>query len=95
MSEGIKHDSGKPNYSYLEPSMLEGVTHVFDFGARKYSRDNWKKLDNGVERFFNAALRHLLAINAGQTYDEESGLPHIDHAITSLLMAVWHSERDE
>lgn len=88
---GIKHDKGKSDYTYLEHDMCCGVADVFTFGAGKYTRDNWKHLEGGEQRFLQAAMRHLVSINSGDLYDDESGLRHIDHAITSLMMSRWHS----
>jgi hypothetical protein len=58
------------------------------FGARKYSRDNWK---NGfkVTRSCAAALRHIFQFLSGETLDPESGLSHLGHAVASLEHAIY------
>lgn len=54
------------------------MIQVLEFGANKYSPDNWKK---GMprEQILNSAMRHLTAIMDGEEIDQESGLPHIGH----------------
>lgn len=84
---GQKHDSGKP-----EPVLLMGacgdaidsLIAVLTYGARKYSPDNWKRVEELENRYLNAALRHLNADRRTPT-DPESGLPHLAHAIVSLI----------
>lgn len=86
MSEnGIKYDNGKPEYGLLPPFALEEVAKVLTFGAQKYDRENWKKVDDLKRRYFDAAQRHLWAIKRGEEYDPESGLHHLAHATTCIL----------
>ena len=82
---GIKYDNGKPEYGLLPPFALEEVAKVLTFGAQKYDRENWKKVDELERRYFDAAQRHLWAIKRGEDHDPESGLHHLAHAATCLL----------
>lgn len=76
---------------------LQGVARVFGYGAKKYARWNWYAADDADigNRYVGGLLRHLCAIQnpSGEfdfaslaARDEESGLPHIDHAICGLIM---------
>ena len=38
---GVKHDSNKPRPSLLPPIALEELIAVLEYGAQKYSPDNW------------------------------------------------------
>ena len=82
---GVKHDEGKPAMELLPPDAIEGAATVFAYGKRKYSAWNWR---NGLQtsRLLGATLRHIFAWSAGQDLDLESGLPHLDHALCSLMM---------
>lgn len=83
---GTKHDQDKLKPSLLFndfPHAIEEVLKVLKFGAEKYSEGNWLKVDNGVERYRNAAHRHMLA---QEEFDDESGLLHLAHEATSVLM---------
>jgi hypothetical protein len=87
VSEGdqtLKKDAGKPRVDLLSRIALEGTAEVLGFGARKYAPNGWRR---GIEwsRVIGAALRHLLAFNAGEDIDPESGLPHIDHAACCVM----------
>jgi hypothetical protein len=86
---GVKHDNDKIDLSFLEFEMMENICRVFEYGQHIYSRDNWKSLPDGTERFKKAALRHILKSNT-ELLDSESQLPHVYHVIVSLLMSEWH-----
>lgn len=84
--KGTKHDQDKLKPSLLFndfPHAIEEVLKVLKFGAEKYSEGNWLKVDNGIERYRNAAHRHMLA---QEELDDESGLLHLAHEATSVLM---------
>tara|TARA_R100001460_G_scaffold72764_2_gene113569 strand:- start:12357 stop:12749 length:393 start_codon:yes stop_codon:yes gene_type:complete len=83
--EGVKYDKTKPDYSLLPPTALEDVVKVLTFGAEKYDRWNWKKLDNLEDRYFAAAQRHLWAVMRGETHDPESGEHHYAHALCCIM----------
>lgn len=85
--EGIKYDDGKPRVSEFlqdfEDSILE-VTKVWEFGANKYGKSNWKDLKNARNRYTNAMLRHLLK-EPNNMYDDETGLLHATHICFNAL----------
>lgn len=86
-----KHDSSKPELSYPlgMPNALSAIAKTMQYGAEKYARDNWKKATGtDINRYLDATIRHLSAHCANELVDEESGNPHIDHALTSLAMYV-------
>lgn len=89
MSAGIKHDAGKAQWHLLPWSAVASVVAVLEYGARKYSADNWQRVVDPGERYFSAALRHLVAWRGGERLDPESGLPHLAHAVCSLLFLLW------
>jgi len=85
MSKAIKHDAGKPDYSLLPLSHLEPAVRALEFGAKKYTRDNWKNGFGGTARPLASALRHLAAFQNGERVDAESGVSHIGHAMCCLI----------
>lgn len=92
---GRKYDRGKPNW-YLVPWLeLESVVSVLTFGAEKYSKDNWKHVEDAQERYYAAAIRHLVARRSGEMNDPESGLPHMAHAICCILFHMWFDSKEE
>lgn len=91
--KGLKHDAGKPRWSLLPWVELEFVVKVLTFGAVKYQAGNWMHVQGGEERYKDAALRHMNAIQQGEWLDKETKLPHYAHAICSLLFAFWYGRR--
>lgn len=82
---GRKDDAGKPRWSLIPDRGLEEVVKVLTYGARKYGDDNWREVEDGPRRYYDAAMRHLMAYRQGHWTDDESGLPHLAHAVASLL----------
>ena len=81
--EGIKHDQLKHKWHLLPWRAAEVVVEVLMHGAEKYSPENWRKVEGG--RYFDAAIRHLVAYNNGEKTDPESGKSHLAHAATCVL----------
>jgi hypothetical protein len=82
---GIKLDGDKPRTDLLPPDVILQVSAVFTYGANKYGDRNWEK-GGRWGRWMAAALRHCFAWLAGEDNDPESGLPHLAHALCSLMM---------
>ena len=90
---GAKDTKGKPNWSLVSLKNLEGICHVREFGVNKYKDpSNWKKVPPAD--YYSAAIRHLVQMQEKGLYstDEESGLLHVDHALTNLMFirGLWH-----
>lgn len=83
--QGNKADAGKLRWALLPFRALEGVVGVLTFGATKYRPHGWRGVDNAVERYRDALLRHVAAYMQGEWMDPETGLPHLAHAATNAL----------
>jgi hypothetical protein len=88
MSEGKKYDQAKMRYDLVPFRGLDDVVRVLTYGAQKYSPENWRKVERAEERYPAAALRHISAYLQGEGFDPESGLPHLAHAVCSLLFVL-------
>lgn len=84
----IKNDNGKLQWSLMPFEQLEDVVRVLMNGAKKYSKDNWKKCDD-VTRYKDALMRHVVAYCKGEALDSEDCLPHLAHAICNCLFLQW------
>jgi hypothetical protein len=75
----------EPLSSVLAYHDLDGACRVFEYGAKKYAAWNWAK---GMQWSvpLGCALRHMQAVLDGELLDDESGLPHIDHVFSNLIM---------
>jgi hypothetical protein len=80
---GIKYDGDKPDYSLVPFQAMDEVVKVLTYGAAKYDRFNWEKVE--PRRYQAAALRHISAYMQGEKIDPESGINHLAHAACSLL----------
>lgn len=86
--EGKKFDSGKTQYHLMPLTALEQTNRVLMHGANKYGANNWQHVKGAEERYYNAALRHMFAWQAGEKADPESGINHLAHAICSLMFLI-------
>jgi hypothetical protein len=86
----------KPERFGLIPTKgLAAIARVFGFGASKYADHNWRR---GYEwdKSIDALERHVAAFKDGETYDDESGLPHLAHAgFHILVLLTWLEEQGE
>ena len=79
----IKYDGGKLRYDLVPPAVIEELAKVITFGAEKYAPDNWREC-NDLSRYEAAMMRHFQAYRMGEFHDEETGFPHLAHAMTNL-----------
>ena len=86
-SGGAKCDGNKPDWTLLPVTSLEETVKILEFGADKYGRENWKKVE--VERYEKALLRHIIAYWSGQKNDPETNLSHLSHAICNCLFILY------
>ncbi len=82
LNEFTKYDKNKVDLSLMEPGIEVSYCRIAEFGAKKYSRGNWKKAKlEDVPRYYAAMKRHENAELQGEYLDVESGEPHGDHAL--------------
>jgi len=89
---GQRDDDGKPRHDLIAPEMLDGVAAVLAFGAKKYGERDWEKgLSWGGT--LASTMRHLMAWMQREELDEESGLPHLDHAACNIMFLCAFARR--
>lgn len=79
--KGMKYDQDKPRYDLLPANAIDDLAKILTFGAKKYAPNSWQHVEDGLERYRAALLRHTFAIQRGELIDPESGLPHSAHAM--------------
>lgn len=89
------HDPGaKLDYGKIQASLLQDfslalmeVAKVGTYGAKKYSRGGWQSVEDGINRYSDAAWRHGLA-KKHEELDRESGLLHESHEVWNRLASL-------
>lgn len=85
---GAKLDAGKPRPALVLGGFARALTAVVavgTFGAAKYTDNGWMAVENGAERYDDAALRHWLKEKTGEKLDPDSELEHAAHAAWNAL----------
>jgi len=85
----IKYDGGKPClwrgvFAYF-PRAITQVGEISTFGARKYAWAGWEGVEDGIERYSDAMVRHMAKEGAGEEVDPDSGLLHAAHTAWGAL----------
>lgn len=92
---GTKADDGKVMMGAMPPHAELAVARVLTFGAKKYGRGNWARVENSDEHYMDAALRHINAYRRGEQTDSETGESHLAHAICCLIFMLDKSEMSD
>jgi hypothetical protein len=95
-NKAARFNGGKVDLSYIfdAPNAMEGLCSRFEIGAKKYSRDNWKKgLDEN--EIIAAMLRHLKEYKKGNYVDDKDGGFHVDGVVWNavVLSEQFHRNR--
>lgn len=91
VSKGTKFDQNKLDWTLLPWKEVEQVLEILEFGAKKYSRDNWKEVESS--RYEKAAMRHLVSYVTGEKLDQESGKSHLAHLVCNALFLMWKDKK--
>lgn len=86
---GVKLDNEKPKLAdmlFCFQEVLPELCKIYEFGTNKYGESNWKKVENGENRFKNALIRHFLS---NKKYDDETGVLETAHVAYNALMVLW------
>jgi hypothetical protein len=82
--QALRYNQGKLSWSMVDFDSLEGLVRVLEYGAKKYSKDNWKK-GMPVTQVSESLMRHLFAFLRGEDVDPESGCRHISHVMCNAM----------
>lgn len=98
--KGVKLDEEKPRMDLVLRGFshaIEDVADVGTYGAHKYTDDGWQSVDNGIERYLSAMIRHYLKYRQGEMFDKESELPHLSHMAWNALavLELWETQTRE
>jgi hypothetical protein len=71
-------------YGLIPAFSLEEVAKVYGYGANKYEDNNWRKGYSWTWTL-DALGRHVAQFRKGESFDSESKLHHLAHAVFHLL----------
>ncbi len=95
VTDGINKDEGKLRLDLVPPEATEAIARVAGQACEsgKYPERNWEQ---GMDwlRQYGSAQRHLLAWMKGEDNDADTGLPHLEHALTRIGFLVTYARRD-
>ena len=80
--KGLRFNEGKIRYDLLPPYAIEQFARVMTKGAEKYSPNNWR---GGMtwSTVLASMKRHIAEFEAGNDYDNETGILHSAHIMTN------------
>jgi hypothetical protein len=88
----IRFDTDKTDWSLMPWECIEEINKVLEFGARKYSSDNWRN-GSGFSwtRVLSSLLRHTFSWCRGEDLDKESGLSHLAHMGCNVIFLIYYN----
>ncbi len=89
---GFKFDKGKLRYDLIPMESMKALATILTLGAEKYAARNW---EGGMswQRVYASLMRHLVAFEAGEDTDPESGELHMAHALCNVVFLVTYQMR--
>ena len=83
----------KPRYLDVPTSMLDAFLLAKEYGDAKYGERTWLRVS--PDDLLQAAERHIRAAWNDPLAADESGLPHLFHALASIAMVIEQRYLDE
>lgn len=91
----VKYDRDKPPLALISPQFRMEIGKVLKYGEAKYGEANWLRHSGlKVTRLTSAAERHLAAWETGESLDPETGLSHLAHAASCMMMLFEYERRE-
>jgi hypothetical protein len=88
---GARYNDNKTDLSLIPICTLADEARVWEYGKKKYAAWNWTK-GMAWSVPLACALRHIAAWQRGEENDQESGLPHLAHAMCNLRMLTLYKD---
>ena len=93
--EGIKFDSSKLKFRLICWGFVEAIVRVLMWGAKTYSPDNWKHVEDRRERYKEALLRHAIAYAKGEVMDKDTGESHLSCIGCNAMFLHWMDQNGD
>lgn len=85
----LRYNNGKPEMSQLDPRFIMELAKLMTQSEKKYGKYNWA-LGQKYTTTYDSLNRHMTAFLTGEEIDPESGIHHLIHC-ASNIMIMWTS----
>jgi hypothetical protein len=86
--KALRYNKHKRRWALVDFDSLEDMVKVLEFGANKYSDNNWKKGLKTTE-IAESLMRHLFTYLQGEDIDTESNLSHTGHILCNAMFLAY------
>lgn len=76
-----------PLHLFPSTALVYGTLALLE-GCVKYGRANWRVAGVRASIYYDACLRHMTKWFEGEDIDEDSGLPHLGHALACIVIII-------
>lgn len=94
---GVKNDfkDHKLRWDLLPLNEIEDIVEVYTKGSEKYGENTWQNLENGLQRYKAALLRHLVEFEKGNEVDSNTGCKHLAQVAWNAIAMLHYSKKDK
>jgi len=93
----LKWDTGKLDYTLLEPLFLQEMAKIMTLGEKNHPKvggePSWRLVE--AEAYLKALLRHIQAYRLGERVDQEMGTKHLAHAAVNAMFVMYFDMKEE
>ena len=94
ITDGLKHDGGKPRLDLVPAELIEAVGAVMTHGAEKYGEASYKQVE--PKRYRAALMRHICKwLKDPYGKDTDSGLPHLWHIACNVAFLLELDKKEQ
>jgi hypothetical protein len=87
----LKWDTGKLDYTLLEPLFLQELAKIMTLGEKNHPKVNgessWRLVE--PDAYLKALLRHIQAYRLGERIDQDMGTHHLAHIAVNAMFLFY------
>jgi hypothetical protein len=92
LAQAFEDEDTKLGFSLIPFKGLVYYARLFAIGAKKYSPNGWKEVEDGEKRYLKALMRHVEKVREGEWVDADTGLPHMVCVAWNAFAVLWFRE---
>lgn len=78
----------KPPTGAIPGTAILALGMAMQNGLEKYGLTNWREFPVTTSTYYNAAMRHMLEFNDGNTFDVHTGIHNLAHAMACFAIII-------